>query len=73
MIGDFKFVVLEKFLSYDNDLPSYEKIILNIYFILKHFSISETKAFGLDSSSVKIEKFPMVISQAKELAMRRIE
>jgi KUP system potassium uptake protein len=73
VIGDFKFVVLEKFLSYDNDLPALEKLILNIYFIMKHFSMSEAKAFGLDSSSVKIEKFPMVISQAKELAMRRVD
>lgn len=72
VIGDFKFVVVEKFLSYDNDLPAFEKLILNIYFIMKHFSLSEAKAFGLDSSSVKIEKFPMVISQPKELAMRRI-
>lgn len=72
VIGDFKFVVVEKFLSYDNDLPTFEKMILNIYFIMKHFSLSEAKAFGLDSSSVKIEKFPMVIGQAKELAMRRV-
>lgn len=72
VIGDFKFVVVEKFLSYDNDLPTFEKFILNIYFIMKHFSLSEAKAFGLDSSSVKIEKFPMVIGQAKELAMRRV-
>lgn len=73
VIGDFKFVVVEKFLSYDNDLPTFEKMILNIYFIMKHFSLSEAKAFGLDSSSVKIEKFPMVINQPKEFAMRRIQ
>ncbi|MBL7932877.1 MAG: potassium transporter Kup, partial [Bacteroidia bacterium] len=73
VIGDFKFVVVEKFLSYDNDLPALEKLILNIYFIMKRFSMSEAKAFGLDSSSVKIEKFPMVISQPKELEMRRIQ
>jgi KUP system potassium uptake protein len=72
VIGDFKFVVVEKFLSYDNDLPAFEKLILNIYFIMKHFSLSEAKAFGLDSSSVKIEQFPMVISQPKEMAMRRV-
>jgi KUP system potassium uptake protein len=72
VIGDFKFVVVEKFLSYDNDLPAVEKLILNLYFILKRFSMSEAKAFGLDSSSVKIEKFPMVISQPKEMVMRRI-
>jgi KUP system potassium uptake protein len=73
VIGDFKFVVVEKFLSYDNDLPAFEKMILNIYFIMKRFSLSEAKAFGLDSSSVKIETFPMVISQPKQLSMRRIK
>ena len=73
VIGDFKFVVIEKFLSYENDLPLFEKIILNIYFFLKRFSLSEAKAFGLDSSSVKIEKFPMVISQPKVFNLRRIE
>ncbi len=72
VIGDFKFVVLEKFLSYENDLPTFEKIILNIYFFLKQFSLSEAKAFGLDSSSVKIEKFPMVIKQPKEMHLNRI-
>jgi KUP system potassium uptake protein len=72
VIGDFKFVVVEKFISYYNDLPSFEKLVLNIYFIMKHFSMSEAKAFGLDSSSVKVEQFPMVISQPKDLSMRRI-
>jgi KUP system potassium uptake protein len=73
VIGDFKFVVLEKFLSYDNDLPFFEKTILNIYFFLKRFSLSEAKAFGLDSSSLKIEKFPMVISQPKQMNLKRID
>ncbi len=73
VIGDFKFVVLEKFLSYDNDLPFFEKMVLNIYYFLKRFSLSEAKAFGLDSSSVKIEKFPMIISQPKEINLRRID
>lgn len=72
VIGDFKFVVLEKFLSYENDLPLFEKIILDIYFVLKRFSLSEARAFGLDSSSVKIEKFPMVIRPPKELTLKRV-
>ena len=72
IIGDFKFVVLEKFLSYENELPFFEKVILNAYFILKKFSISEAKAFGLDSSSVKIEKFPMIISPVKDCNLKRI-
>ena len=73
IIGDFKFVVLEKFLSYENDLPIFEKLILTVYFFLKRFSLSEAKAFGLDSSSVKVEKFPMVISPAKDCNLHRIQ
>lgn len=73
VIGDFKFVVLEKFLSYENELPLFEKLILNVYFWIKRFSLSEAKAFGLDSSSVKIEKFPMVISPTKDLTLKRID
>lgn len=72
VIGDFKFVVIEKFLSYENDLPLFEKLVLNAYFFLKRFSLSEAKAFGLDSSSVKIEKFPMVINRPKDLNLKRM-
>jgi KUP system potassium uptake protein len=72
IIGDFKFVVIEKFLSYENELPLFEKIILNAYFFLKRFSLSEAKAFGLDSSSVKIEKFPMIINPPKDCNLHRI-
>jgi len=71
--GDFKFVVLEKFLSYDNELPFFQKLILNVYFVLKRFSLSEAKAFGLDSSSVKIEKFPLIINPPKELNLVRVD
>jgi KUP system potassium uptake protein len=73
VIGDFKFVVLEKFLSYENDLPLFEKIILNVYFLLKRVSLSEARAFGLDSSSVKIEKFPLIINPPKELNLVRVD
>jgi KUP system potassium uptake protein len=73
VIGDFKFVVLEKFLSYDNDFSLFEKMVLRSYFMLKSISLSEAKAFGLDSSSVKIEKFPLVLSEPKGYTPRRIE
>jgi KUP system potassium uptake protein len=73
VIGDFRFVVLEKFLSFENELPFYEKIVLDIYFFLKHFSLSEEKAFGLDTSSVAVEKVPLVIAPVREINLKRIE
>jgi KUP system potassium uptake protein len=72
LIGDFRFVVMDKFLSYENDLPFNEKIIMDVYFFLKHFSLSEEKAFGLDTSSVTVEKVPMVVAPVRELPLKRI-
>jgi KUP system potassium uptake protein len=73
VIGDFKFVIIEKFLSYDNDIPWYERIILDIYNFLKRVSLSEGRAFGLDSSSVKVEKFPIVIHPPEDMNLARVE
>jgi KUP system potassium uptake protein len=72
VIGDFRFVVIEKFLSNENEIPFHEKIVLDIYFLLKEWSLSEERAFGLDTSSVTIEKVPLVVSPARELNMKRI-
>lgn len=73
IIGDFKFVLSEKFLSNDSLLRWDEKVIMNTYFIIKKFSLSEEKAFGLDSSSVKIEKFPMVLHPPEKICLTRID
>jgi len=72
ILGDFKFVLSEKFLSNDSDMLWHEKIIMNTYFFIKKFSLSEEKAFGLDSSSVKIEKFPMVLHPPERICLNRI-
>jgi KUP system potassium uptake protein len=72
IIGDFKFVLSEKFLSNDSDLLWHEKLIMNSYFFIKKLSLSEESAFGLDSSSVKIEKFPMVLHAPENIGLTRV-
>jgi KUP system potassium uptake protein len=72
VIGDFRFVVLEKFLSFENDLSFYERFIMNVYFSVKNFTTPEARWFGLDSSSVKIEKVPLVIRPAENVKLKRI-
>jgi KUP system potassium uptake protein len=71
MIGDFQFVVIEKFLSYDNQLPFGEKVIMDIYFFLKSISLKEGREFGLDSDVVTIEKFPLLLTPPKDIALKR--
>lgn len=72
-MGDFEYVLIEKELSYDNDLPMKEKIILDLYDFLKKISLSEEKAFGLDSSAVKVERFPLIINPIEDLPLKRLE
>jgi KUP system potassium uptake protein len=74
IIGDFRFIVIEKFLSYENELPIHEKLILDIHSFLKHLSLSEEKAFGLDTSSVTVETVPLIIAPPKEkTTLKRVE
>ncbi|MCF0039168.1 KUP/HAK/KT family potassium transporter [Dyadobacter fanqingshengii] len=70
--GDFRFVVLERFLSFENDLPLFEQLVMKTYFFVKDFTTAEDKWFGLDSSSVKIEKVPLIIRPVENVKLRRV-
>lgn len=72
VVGDFQFVVMEKYLSQDNELPFFERIIMKLYFWLKELSLSEERGFGLDSSNVTIEKFPLIVSPIPNLNLKRV-
>lgn len=71
--GDFRFVILEKFLSQDNELPFFERLVMKIYFFLKAVSLSEEKGFGLDPSYVKVEKFPLIVSPVTNIKLKRLD
>jgi KUP system potassium uptake protein len=73
MIGDFSFVVMEKFLSQDNELPAWEQLMMKLHFLIKHYSLSEEKGFGLDTSNVVVEKFPLVVAPVSKLKLCRVE
>jgi len=68
---DFKFIIIEKFLSVENDFEFKDGWLLTSYFWLKKLSISDEKAFGLDKSDVEIENVPMIYSPATTLELNR--
>jgi KUP system potassium uptake protein len=72
VVGDFQFIVMEKFLSQDNELPFFERIIMKIYFWLKAASLSEERGFGLEQSNVTVEKFPLIVAPVSKLKLKRI-
>ena len=72
VVGDFQFIVLEKYLSQDNELPFLERLIMKIYFWLKEISLGEERGFGLDPSNVTIEKFPLIVAPVAKLNLKRV-
>lgn len=72
IVGDFKFVIFEKYFSFDNEFPFWDKIIIKGHDILKMFSLSDGKAFGLETSSVVVEKIPLVIIPIKGIKLTRL-
>lgn len=72
-VGDFQFMVMEKYLSQDNELPFTERVIMKLHFWLKELSLSEERGFGLDVANVTVEKFPLIVAPVTNLKMRRVE
>jgi KUP system potassium uptake protein len=68
---DFRFVILEKFLSYDNEFSVRDGFILNSYFSLKKLALAEEKAFGLDPSETLVEKLPLVVAPVTRINLHR--
>jgi KUP system potassium uptake protein len=61
-IGDFRFLVMESFLSYENDMPFWKNFLMKSYYNLKYLGVKESINFGLDPSNVTIEKYPVVVN-----------
>ncbi|MDF3027217.1 MAG: Low affinity potassium transport system protein kup [Fluviicola sp.] len=72
-IGDFRFVIIRKFLSNDNELPWFQKIVMNAYFVLKGWALTERNEFGLDPSSLVEEQFPYVLSKSTPQNVKRVD
>lgn len=68
---DYKFVIIEKFISVENEFAFKDGWLLTSYFWLKKLSLSDEKAFGLDKSDVAIEEYPMVYTPVSNLELSR--
>jgi len=73
IVSDFRFVILEKFLSYNNVFSLAESFILNSYFNIKKLAQSDAKTFGLDTSETHVEKIPMVVNPVTSFKLKRID
>ena len=69
---DFKFVIVEKYFSVENELPLRDLILLKSFYILKYLGMGDIRAFGLDKSDVVIEHYPLVYQAAQNVNLTRV-
>ena len=70
---DFKFVIIEKYLSVENEFVLREGLLLNAYFYLKNLGLSDVKAFGLEKSDVIIEETPLIYHIHGDINLKRLK
>ncbi len=66
---DYTFVVLDKYISVENEFNFHERWVLNTFFGLKKYVQKDDKAFGIDKP--KIETVPLVFHPAPKLSLVR--
>jgi KUP system potassium uptake protein len=72
LTGDFRFILIQKYLSGDNDLALLPRLALQGYFLLKKLSLSPERAYGLETSSVYVEKFPLIVKPVENIRLNRM-
>jgi KUP system potassium uptake protein len=70
-LKDFKFIILERFLSYDNEFTGKESFILNNYFNILKLARSDNEAYGIDLDQAVFEKVPLVVSPLSNIKLKR--
>jgi KUP system potassium uptake protein len=68
---DFRFVIIEKFLSQENEFALREGMLLNGYFLLKKLGQRDEKAFGIDRHDITIEKAPLIYQPSNPFTLTR--
>lgn len=71
-IGDFRFLIMDSFLSFENKMPFWKRFVMHSYFNLKNLSVKEMVNYGLNRSNVTIEQYPLVVTPAEHPPLQRL-
>ena len=63
-VGTFKFCVIHKEVPHRNDLSGIDRMVLKTKYAVRKLAGSKPKWYGLNTSTVIVEKVPMVVGTA---------
>lgn len=72
-IGDVKFIMLNETINDTDELTRGEYFILKAKLLIKKYTISPIRWFGIDTANVQVESLPLLIPKKKCLPLRRVK
>jgi len=71
--GDFKFILIDRIMSRDISLSTWENFILTLHNIVRNIGITDIRALNLDTTITIEEKVPIIIDQPVEKRIERMQ
>lgn len=71
--GDFRFIIIHRVYSQNQGFKGKERLIMNFYNQIRRIGVSESKAYGLDTSNVLVETVPLIVKTDSKLKIKRIK
>jgi len=69
--GDFRFIVIHRVYNQDQGFDFWERFSMNFYNVFRKLGISETSAYGLDTSNVLVEAVPLIVNTDSKMRIKR--
>jgi KUP system potassium uptake protein len=71
--GDFKFIIIDRIMSRDLKLSTWENFILALNSVVRRISISGIRTLNLDSTNTIVEQVPIILDQPLHSRIKRID
>lgn len=74
ILSDFKYIVIDRVPNKDYDFVYSQKLVMDLYFIIRNIGMTDVDYLGLDSTNVSVEKVPLlakseIIMNRKDMAL----
>jgi len=70
--GDFKFILIDRIISRDFNLPNWENFVLSLHSLVRRMSISDIRTLNLDTTNTIEEQVPIIIDQPISERIQRV-
>ena len=72
-MGDVRYIMINETLSDNSSLTPFEVSIIKMKLLIKKYTISPARWFGIDSSNLEIENLPLLVNRDKSPKLKRVD